>query len=217
MGVSWKKGQKGQEKYRPEMFIALVDEQVKPQTGGGHIVDGYPFIVEDAAVYLLSTLVIHPEPPESTRFSLIQRALLDPKEEGKRLDKKVFIEGLQRLHQQWVKEPETDFVVATGLSFRPFPRLKRRTIGGLPILFTKSLPSGFRDARAALGKAVTQIRDFDLPSGYTAVRIHVRGRSGNEATERALLAIDYLRGLWNLGLPRPLLYSDSSLYTRQRI
>lgn len=81
---------------------------------------------------------------------------------------------------------------------RYFTALKRTSILKTPIVISSRLPKHFNQQKAFERPGYKY--NFNLPIDYAATRIFVQARSNFEATEKALNALDLLRGIWNLYL-----------------
>jgi hypothetical protein len=107
--------------------------------------------------------------------------------------------GLKRAVRDVVREhlhsKPKDYVLATEISVSRFESIPRHTIRGVTITFTPSLPGRFDRTHALQRRADLPFQGN--PEQYTFVRCRCKGRTPYDAAERALGALDLLRGLWN--------------------
>ncbi len=98
----------------------------------------------------------------------------------------------------------TRYVLVSGLSTTHFAGLRRTRLGEHTFTFDRYLPDRFRKGHdTAIESVVERIpgslpRPTSLLDHYTFVRISTWGRSEDEAGEKALNALDLLRGIWTL-------------------
>jgi len=107
--------------------------------------------------------------------------------------------SLVQSYQEHRSSPLQPYVLVTTLSTRLPDNLSSRTVGPCEILLSESLPPEFvrLNPLDRLDSATIEARERG-----PWVRISVEGRSRHEAGERALEAIDLLRGVWNFGVNR---------------
>jgi hypothetical protein len=104
--------------------------------------------------------------------------------------------------------PEEPYVLVTSISARCFGEIDVGEIGGCGLAFDRFLSEPFRSEheKARMMSENQVLRGLPRPGNtmrsYAGVRVSVSGRSHEEAKERALDALDLLRGIWNLGINR---------------
>ncbi len=130
--------------------------------------------------------------------SIVRKSLLDATAASV-VDKVSF----QRAHKNAIsahaRTPEKRFVVATTLSTRYGSHLKTLRADGATFTFSRRLPQKFD--RTPLEK-IPGYPSAPEPDDYVRVRVAVRARSHHGAREKALRALDLVRGLWNFSQTR---------------
>lgn len=167
-----------------------------------------PFF-EDILLVLESAVEISPEIPEYDARRIFSRALWDAAAAGP-LDPRSLLGRLSRLENEWLGQPWGHFVLVTTVSVRYFDGFAEAC--GVPgdeehsVRFERWLPPEFRDGHDAARRRAERYVHGDLPDlgliEQTPALVSVRGRSKHEAAQRAIDALDLLRGTWNLTLNR---------------
>jgi hypothetical protein len=116
------------------------------------------------------------------------------------------IAEINRRERDFWRQEERRFVLTTSISVKPPNPLANASVLGHRITFSRHLPKRFAREHA-------KVRDWgrkdifgeppnlwSLVKGYSPVRVSVRARSDFEAYEKAMGALDLLRGIWNLRL-----------------
>lgn len=174
-------------------------------TGGGAVTFADDPLFEDAALAVESGVEFVADIPESDRRGIVSAAMFtapSPLTPGS------LIGEINRRAQDFLREPERPYVLATSISARYFAGLNRSQVSGRRMYFRQVLPRHLRAGHREAAKRTGRYLLGPLPSHihvgerYTAVWVHTRGRSHWEAVSRALDALDLLRDIWNFALNR---------------
>lgn len=186
-------------------FVATeIAKNVSPLPEGGlrysgDALFGDPLILLDTGVEFLT-------PVSETDRSRIIRAALESALRFKNYDPKVLIGEINKVTNEFVRSPDTAYVVTTGLSFKHFRNLSS-TRGGTRLYVRSGFPHRFakarEEARARSRRTIRGEYPEEKPfKRYAAAWLHVRGRSVTEAMDEAVAALDLNRGVWNFALNR---------------
>lgn len=178
---------------------------IKPLPSGGLQYSGDAFFGEP--VTLLETGVEFLEPISETDRHRIIRMSLERALRATDYGASALIREINKAARDFVRSPENKYVMATFLSFKHFEDLNRVDSSGARVYVRESL---LRHLSKSHQEAKTRSRNLvlgdypeELPShDYTAAWVHVRGRSGAEAMDRAFKVLDLRRGIWNYALNR---------------
>jgi len=116
------------------------------------------------------------------------------------------IAEMNRRERDYWQRDERAFVLTTSISIRSPNPLANTSISGHRITFGDRLPRRFAREHAKVREQGRHVIFGELPKwwsmirGYLPARVSVRARSNHEAYEKAIGALDLLRGIWNLRL-----------------
>lgn len=187
MGVKWNTND-----YNPG-FLAKRLESLKTKDNAGRI-EFRGFATQDILAVIDSSVEFSNPLPEMEKRRIIWTGIISAAKGG--LSDKTILAEISKGEHEFLQRPRKPFVLATSLSVTRFIPLKRTEISGCRMRFDASLPRRFE--REKIKDTVRHYIVGDFPSSYATIRISVRARSGYEAAEAALDAIDLLRGVWNL-------------------
>ncbi|MEJ7842541.1 MAG: hypothetical protein WKF95_12290 [Rubrobacter sp.] len=168
---------------------------------------GQDLFFEDTLAVFERALFFSEAVPERDKRVLFGRALFAAANLGE-LTPGTLIGEVNRRAQEFARRENKEYVLATSFSFAHFATLPESTeISGCQISFGSGLPDNLREGHEEVKERMRRYVFGDYPaihgfSSYCAVWVSVRGRSEYEAAERALAALDLLRGIWNLTLNR---------------
>jgi hypothetical protein len=127
---------------------------------------------------------------------------------GRNLDEMTpdaLIAEISRRERDYWRREERRFMLTTSISGRPPNPLANTSISGKWITFG-DLPKRFAKEHEVVREQGRRVifgeppRWWSVTQGYSPVRVAVRARSEHEAYEKAMGALDLLRGIWNLRL-----------------
>ena len=145
--------------------------------------------------------------PESDERDVIVEAVRSAAT-SETITKDVLEEAITEGEEAFAARPDEPYVLVTSVSARHFDGLGPKEVGGKMSRFDRFLPVPFYGAheearQAGEDQVVGRLPDSaNVLRAYAAVRVSASGRSHEEAQERALDALDLLRGVWNLGINR---------------
>lgn len=170
-------------------------------TFSGDIFFGDPLILLETGVEFLVPI------PDVDRSRIIRGALkaaLGSENYGP----SVLIGEINKATRDFVRSPETKYVVAASLSFVHFQDLSRIEGSDCRLYVRRRLPKYLLKAREEAKQRSERTFSGGYPEDapflerYALAWIHVRGRSPQEAMDRAVEALDLRRGIWNFALNR---------------
>jgi hypothetical protein len=194
MCASWNK-----ERFNPDLLAKGLESIRVSDAAGSH--QGFQTPYEDYVTVIHSSLNFAANIPETERRRIIALSIRAVATRGA-ITKEALKREISRQENAYLRLPLRPFIVATSLSVRPTQDLKRTSVGGCTITFSRRLPRCFN--RQPLMERASRLIHGDLPDSYTSVRASVRARSEHEAVEQALDTLDLLRGVWNLDINRRL-------------
>jgi hypothetical protein len=190
MCASWNK------EYNRELLVQGL-EKIRVTDPAGRYAGFEAWLYDDFITVMYTSLSFSPEITETDKRNIIHISVRTVAERGK-LSSKSLLGELSRQERAYLAKPEKKLILATSLSVRYFTGLKRSSILKLPIIISARLPKHFNQQKALERPGYKY--HFNLPVDYAAARIFVQARSNFEAAEKALNALDLLRGIWNLYL-----------------
>lgn len=155
--------------------------------------------LHDYVISLLSCIEFGISLPEYEQIILVQDALARTFKK-KTLEPKGLLTEISKLETEYTRRPLQSYVLATSVSTRYFNGLGRTSISGSTITFSRYLPYRFK-AKSVVEKAKHVIHG-GIPNTYASVRVKVSAQSIYDALDKAMDALDLLRGIWSIHLNR---------------
>src|SRR5215211_122768 len=163
---------------------------------------GEPLVLLETGVEFRDPLSQEPLSISDTDRSMILYRALEAALKSKDYSRSVLIREINEATRDFVRSPESKYVVATDLSFNHFEDISRIENPGYRLYVRRRLPrhlAGAREeatqrTRRSIGGVYLAYTSFQQGA---AAWIHVRGRSPHEAMDRAVEALDLRRGIWN--------------------
>jgi len=181
-------------KYNSEVLAAHL-ESLKQVDASGTFKGFRGFQSHDYFTVLESSIGFEPEIPESENSVIVNKAVEAAARKGQ-LTAKAILGEVAREENAYLSKPKQNYVLATNISIHYFEELKRATVNGCPLTFSRYLPKGFN--RKPIMPYWKRLKIVDNPTTYTYVRISVKARDEHAAFTTAIDALDLLRGIWNL-------------------
>ena len=188
-------------------FIATELEKLRiPASPGRGSFSGDLFF-DDLLSSLEDTLSFEQGLPGRERQRIVSQAVFDAAGAGEITRATLRREVSKREYAFLTAKPRR-YVLVTGLSTNHFAGLRRTRLGEHTFTFDRYLPERFHKGHDRAIESVVESIPGELPrqtsisEHYTFVRVSTWGRSEDEASEKALEALDLLRGIWTLHLNR---------------
>ena len=150
--------------------------------------------------------------PDSHEWSIVYHAAARVARSGEVTSSKL-LRAIAEGAEGFLRRTEEPFVLVTSISVRHFEGLPgelelesaaSRTVVSFDRFLSEPFRSAHEEARlAGEDQVIGRLPDpSNVLYAYTPVRVRTTGRSHQEAAERALDALDLLRGIWNLAVNR---------------
>lgn len=182
-------------------------DDIKRQNIGRRIPNTVNPDFTDYALCLLSCIDFSVPLPEEEQIEIVSDALTDSIN-ANNIEPDLLLNNINRIYSRYINRPKSPFVLATTISMRYFDELKRCSISGSNITFSRYLPVRFK--AKDLIESATCVIGGNFPTMYSAVRIRVNARSVYDAIDKSMDALDLLRGIWCLHLNRKTIMRISS-------
>jgi hypothetical protein len=180
-------------------------KEVNPETGE---MSFKGFSLRQMVTVLHSSFQFSEEMPEGHERGIIHRAIRSTAQTGKITPERL-LRAIVKGEKSFARVPRESFMLVTSLSAGHFKALTSREVSGGTITFDRYLPDPFGDEHEKARMIAEDQVIGQLPRlganpmwSYVPTKISVRARSHQEAFERAIDALDLLRGVWNLALNR---------------
>ncbi len=196
------------DKYRPDLIADRL-EHIKTVDNNTGKAAFKGFEHHDLVAVLCSVARLSEDIPESEKHGIIRHSTFSAGNKGV-ITAKALLREISILEQSYLKQEEEQYVLATSLSLKRTWKIPNYKINSALIYLTPKLPAMFDKNRETL-KLQPHVKYIveKIPVDYLAVRVLVKGRSAFEAEEKALQALDLIRGIWNLSLNRKTMMSIS--------
>lgn len=190
MAATWVKG------FNPKDIAYRLNESKLAKDDGKVSFDGLSF--SEYIAVLDSMISLHCQVPKLEKSRIVSKAAFNAASKGVITDELLLAE-ISKLEQDYLSQIPNKYVLLASLSINPYCKLKKVIIDDCIITFCSFPPLKFdREIRDKILPHATYSIFSDLPKNYICVKITVTAKSHIEAAERALEAIDFLRGIWNL-------------------
>lgn len=147
---------------------------------------------------LEAMIILNQEITLEDKHSIVQQSIFNAGRKGK-LTPEAILPEVKKLEGEHLSSKEQSYVLVTSISVgRNYHKLPNLQIDKNRITFSKSLPKRFVNT---INKQRKQFMYYSekkkTPSNYLFVRITVRAKGIHRATEKALNALNFYRGLLN--------------------
>lgn len=154
------------------------------------------FAYYDYAVVLNSMVSLNKEIPPLEKRRIISQAIFQAGAKGKITAERLLSE-MRSFESKYLRRPLQKYNLVTSISVNRVCKLKRKKVYGCTISFCPFLPKVY-------GEGISEIIDHarhsitgEIPTNYMYVKVSVSAKSHDEAANKALDALDLMRGIWN--------------------
>jgi hypothetical protein len=165
------------------------------------------FQIEEVRSVMDSAVDFPTDVPEADRRSLLWKGLVRAAETPSITGDSLRL-AIRDVEAEYLRQRRTEFVIATSISLQHFSALRRASVHGELLVFSRRLPSTF--SRVEIQQTLSEHTAISTADRFTAVRIPVVSRTAAGAFESAMNRLDLWRALWNLTLNRRALLRRSS-------
>jgi hypothetical protein len=155
-------------------------------------------------VILLHSMLNFPDAIPEVEARGIARCAAFQAAHGGPITAKTLLAEANKLTDEYTGRPLERYVLVTALTYQPSSPMKGIRMGDTVILFERTLHSRFQAARMKLASEARL--SLSIPATTTvpaaSARVHVWARTSNEAADKAIDAVDLVRGIWNWSLNR---------------
>lgn len=155
------------------------------------------FEIEYAESILESGLEFHEDVAIPDIRRLIRRAISNAATNGA-VTEETLTKALHQVEVDYLKQPPTNYILITSINLSKELVPTRRNIGSTTIVFSRKLPKQFN--RAAIQEDVDRFIQKEKFNRLINVRVSVQARTSNDAINRALDSLDFVRGIWNFAI-----------------
>jgi hypothetical protein len=186
----------------PTALLAMIGETARVNPGN-NVEWPFPDIKQNELAVRAAIAVLDPdknELNETDAWSIASQAMKEvilSDGGGKPIKPGAFLKSADKIAAAHFRKSSTDYILLTSLSVESLP-CKTMTIGGCKVS-TIARRSKFKEPEAIKKRSHDPlIVAHQKHSKYLPVKVHTSGRTAFEATDRALDALNLLRGLWTL-------------------
>lgn len=181
-----------------ELIASKLREARTVSASGELSFSGFPF--GEFTAVLRTAIKFNPEIPRSAGDRLLREAVFAAGKHAK-ITKEGLLAAIGKAEQSYLRQPLNSYALVSSLSIRASRmKVQRRRTEGCSMVFSRQPPGQF-DRESIAEDA--EIRGHRVDSrDYTYVTARVKSRSPSEAFDKAIGAIDFMRGLWNFSLNR---------------
>jgi hypothetical protein len=189
MTVKWVKG------YTPDHLCQILEGAKAMDENGKASLQGFDFAYN--VVVLSSMVSFDRNIPEVEKRKIVSEATFNAGSQGK-ITQESLLGEMDKLAKQYLQTSPNKYVLVTSLSISHVINLKRQSINGCIITFRPAIPNKFKKEIEKIKKRASNNIYGEFPRDYLIVKITVKAKSYSEAGDKAIDAIDLLRGIWNL-------------------
>ena len=195
MNLSWKNG------CDPSLIIQKIEAAKKVDDEGKVSFVGLEFI--EYRALLFSMLKFPSEIPEREAQGIVRSAIRISARNRKITTKSILIQA-NKLANSYLALPYQRFTLYTTISINSRWQLpiSKVHLGNNIICFDRSPSKKFIKASSQIMQQAEQSTIGDMPKDYTFVRVFVSAREVNEAADKAIDTIDFIRSVWNWQINR---------------
>lgn len=192
------------ERYDPDHIAECLEKSKLVDKSGKVSFQGLGF--SNYIVVLSSMILLNNKIPEIEKGSIIRKSVFNVAKKGK-ITAKTLLNEINSLEKKYLNRKSKKYVLITTLSINRYSKIKRIKINGCTIIFPTLPPRQFlQEIEKRIQRHAVHEISGDLPTNYIYAKVSVIGKSHSEAADKAINAIDILRGIWNLFYNRGRIY-----------
>jgi len=132
----------------------------------------------------------------------------------KRITAKGILREVNKLEIAYENIPPQKYQLITSISVSHLSSLRQLSFDGCTISFMNKIPQSHLEGRLKILQRATRVTEESIPNNYKYVKITVEGKTEQEAVDRAILALDFVRAVWNYFFNRTENFRISTLQTQ---
>lgn len=180
--------------YSPHEVTEAFEKAKNLDKNGKVRFQGFDFY--DYTVVLNSMVSLNKEIPPLEKRRIINQARYQAGAKGK-ITTKGLLSEIGNLESQYIKRPLQKYNLVTSISVNRVCKLKRKKIHGCTISFCPFLPKVYEEGISRIIQHASHSITGEIPTDYMHVKVSVSAKSYDEAADKALDALDLIRGIWN--------------------
>jgi len=150
----------------------------------------------DYVVVLNSMVSLNKEIPLLEKKRIINQATFQAGAKGK-ITAETLLSEIRNLESKYLRRPLQRYNLVTSISVNRLCKLKRKKVYGCTISFCPFLPKVYREGISKIIEHARHSITGGVPTDYMYVKVSVSAKSYDEAANKALDALDLIRGIWN--------------------
>ena len=150
----------------------------------------------DHVVILNSMVSLNKKIPLSEKRRVINQAISQAGAKGKITAERLLSE-IRNLESKYLRRPLQRYNLVTSISVNRLCKLKRKKVYGCTISFCSFLPKVYDEAISEIIEHARYSIAGKIPTNYMYVKVSVSAKSHDEAANKALDALNLIRGIWN--------------------
>ena len=154
------------------------------------------FAAYDYTVVLNSMVSLNKEIPPLEKIRIISKAKFHAGAKGKITAERLLSE-IRNLESEYLRRPLQKYNLVTSISVSRLCKLKRKKVHGCTISFYSFLPKVYEEGISNIIQHARHSITGEVPTNYMYVKVSVSAKSYEEAADKALDALDLIRGIWN--------------------
>lgn len=190
---SWLKG------YDPDHLARKLEAMKTVDASGKVVFKGKGFEFREYVVVLNSMVKFSNDIPQLERRGIISIVPFNVGAKGE-ITSSALLKEIRRLGKKYIEKPLKKYFLITSISASAphFYKLKRIKINGCTITFYSRRPEKFSNEISEIQKKASYTIFGEFPHDYTHVKVGVSAKSYAQAIDKAIDALDLIRGFWNL-------------------
>lgn len=180
--------------YNPHEVAKALEKAKSVDKNGKVRFQGFAYY--DYAVVLNSMVSLNKEIPLLEKRRVISKAISQAGAKGKITTERLLSE-IRNLESKYLRRPLQRYNLVTSISVNRLCNLKRKKVCGCTISFCPFLPKIYGEGISKIIQHARHSITGEVPTNYMYVKVSVSAKSYDEAANKALDALDLIRGIWN--------------------